>query len=756
LATGAAALAAFALGGSPAGARGGLSLDPLPGSYSQPTFVAQAPGSPRLLFIVEQAGRIAVLRDGQPLERPFLNMTTLVASGGEQGLLSMAFDPNYDANGRFYVYFTNHDCGGSGGGCNVEVDGFRRSSHSHTRARVSSRYKVIEVNHHEAGNHNGGQVQFGPDGHLYLAPGDGGTQGDPDNDAQRKDSLLGKVLRIDPTPGGGHTSPASNPYVGKFGRDEIFARGLRNPYRFSFDRQNGDLWIGDVGGGQREEIDRSTIAQANGGNFGWHFFEGQFPCGAACGNPGNDPPPNYIPPIHDFPHGGVGETGTVVIAGFLVRNPDLPSLNGKFVYADYYPGDLRSFNPQNDNQADLGLSAGGLSSFGEGLNGEIYVASQSEGKVYELVSGAKAKAAPKRKPGDGRGGVRLAKLGDFSSPNYVTSAPGVPGVTYVVQLAGKVIAVKHGSRHTFLNIKNRTTNAGERGLLSIAFDPHFKRNGLAYTYSTNNKGQIEIDEFHAKSNLNAREKSRRRVIAIPHPGQSNHNGGTVQFGPDGKLYFATGDGGSGGDPPENSQNKHRLLGKLLRIDPHKFGGKPYRVPKSNPFVGRNGRDEIYALGLRNPFRFSFDRRTGHIEIGDVGQESWEEVDYESAKSLRRANFGWDHFEGFHRYNGGGDNEAPRPKHHYEPPIFNYSHGHGCAIIGGYLVRDGKLRSLRGRYLYADLCAGKLRSLVPHPKHASGDKALGLAVSNPNGFGLAHGHVYVASGNGPVYRLAPKK
>jgi glucose/arabinose dehydrogenase len=756
---GAAALMALVLGGAPAGARATLSLDPLPGTYNQPTYVAQAPRTPRLLFVVEQPGKIAVLRDGHPLAKPFLNIRNRVTYGGEQGLLSMAFDPKYRSNGRFYVYFTNRNCKQSSGACNIEVDGFRRSPHSQVRARVSSRTKVIEVVHrNQQSNHNGGQLQFGPDGHLYMAPGDGGTQGDPENDAQRRNSLLGKILRIDPEPGGGYTVPADNPFVGAQGKDEIFSMGLRNPFRFSFDSQTGDLWIGDVGWSQREEIDRATIAQANGGNFGWHIFEGRFPCGDCGFGPGTDPPPHYIAPVHDYPHSGPGEHGNVIIGGYVVHDPDLPSVDGKYIYTDDGAGDLRTFNPQNSSEQSLGLDVSAPSSFGQGLDGSIYVASLGDNKVYELVQGAKtaAKARAHRRVGDGRGGVRLAKLGNFDSPDYVASAPGATHVTYVVQLGGKVIAVGHGHRRTFLNISHRTTNEGERGLLSIAFDPHYRRNSLFYTYSTNRQGNIEIDEFHAKSNMNARERSRRKVIEIPHPGQDNHNGGTVQFGPDGKLYFATGDGGAGGDPPENAQNKHRLLGKLIRIDPHKFHGKPYRVPRSNPFFGRSGRDEIYALGLRNPFRFSFDRRTKHILIGDVGQDSWEEVDYESKHSLRGANFGWDHFEGFHRFDYPNDNEAPRPKHHYEPPILNYSHSHGCAIIGGYLIRDPKLRSLRGRYVYTDLCAGDLRSLVPHKKHASGDRSAGLSVPNPNGWGLAHGHVYIASGNGPVYRLAPEQ
>ena len=191
-----------------------------------------------------------------------------------------------------------------------------------------------------------------------------------------------------------------------------------------------------------------------------------------------------------------------------------------------------------------------------------------------------------------------------------------------------------------------------------------------------------------------------------------------------------------------------------RINPHKHGSKPYRSPRGNPFVGRRGQNEIYALGLRNPYRFSFGR--GRLLIGDVGQDRFEEVDYEKRSSLRGANFGWDHFEGEHRFDYPGDNEAPRPRHHYEPPIFEYSHGSNdqrCANIGGYLVRDRKLRSLYGRYLYTDLCAGDLRSFVPHRRRGRRDRGLGIHVSSPSSFGEGAGErLYVASLDGPVYRL----
>jgi hypothetical protein len=248
------------------------------------------------------------------------------------------------------------------------------------------------------------------------------------------------------------------------------------------------------------------------------------------------------------------------------------------------------------------------------------------------------------------------------------------------------------------------------------------------------------------------------VIEIPHPVNANHNGGQLQFLGN-LLYFATGDGGSGGDPPNNAQNKEVLLGKLLRIDPRASGGRPYSVPSSNPFVGKPGRDEIYSYGLRNPFRFSFDTVTAkqpRIAIGDVGQNKFEELDYTTVGAADGANFGWDAIEGFAPYteeNSGTPNPGGTTR-----PIFAYSHDRGgsCSIIGGYVVRDPGLRSLYKRYVYADLCEGELRSLVPHLTRASGDHKLGLAVASPTSFGEddAH-HLYVASLEGPVYRLVQK-
>jgi glucose/arabinose dehydrogenase len=330
----------------------------------------------------------------------------------------------------------------------------------------------------------------------------------------------------------------------------------------------------------------------------------------------------------------------------------------------------------------------------------------------------------------------------------------------VVEQRGTIRVVHRGGvmGRPFLDIRGRVSAGGERGLLSIAFDPRYERNHLLYAYYTNDRGEIQIDEFRARSNTRAQKRSRRRVIVIRHPGAANHNGGQLQFGPGGWLYAATGDGGGAGDPRENAQSKRKLLGKLLRINPHKGGGKRYRVPRGNPFVGRAGRNEILALGLRNPYRFSFDR--GRILIGDVGQTRWEEVDFEGRKALRGANFGWDHFEGDHRLDYPGDNEAPRPSRRSRRPIFEYRHtpsncesAGGCAIIGGYVVRDETLRSLRGRYLYADAYKGALRSFVPHRSRGRRDRPLGVHVDHPSSFGEGtRGRIYVTSLDGPVFRL----
>ena len=356
------------------------------------------------------------------------------------------------------------------------------------------------------------------------------------------------------------------------------------------------------------------------------------------------------------------------------------------------------------------------------------------------------------------GGVALKRIGSFDAPVYVTGAPGYPRLLFVVEQPGRILALDGGKERTFLDIRSLVGYGGERGLLSVAFPPDYARSKRFYVYYTDRAGAIRVDEFRRRTPTRAAFGSRRPVIRIPHSENANHNGGQLQFLGE-LLYLATGDGGSGGDPPNNAQNKDVLLGKLLRIDPRAKGRRPYSVPASNPFVGKAGRDEIYSYGLRNPFRFSFDqtRRPPRIAIGDVGQNQFEELDYLTVGRANGANFGWDAFEGFSKYDD--ENSGTPDPGGTVKPIFAYGRSRGggtCTIIGGYVVRDRRLPGLRGRYVYADLCEGQLRSLVPHLRRASGDRKLGLRVESPSSFGEDQRHrLYVVSLEGPVFRLVPR-
>lgn len=344
-----------------------------------------------------------------------------------------------------------------------------------------------------------------------------------------------------------------------------------------------------------------------------------------------------------------------------------------------------------------------------------------------------------------RAGVGLKRVGSFDSPVYVAGARGYPKLLFVVEQGGTVRILRDGRRvpGAFLDIRGLVSFEGERGLLSIAFPPDYAQSRRFYVYYTDAQGDIRVDEFKRKSATVAARGSRRAVVEIPHQTNSNHNGGQLQFLGD-DLYLGTGDGGSGGDPPNNAQDRGSLLGKLLRIDPRQADGRP----------------EVFSIGLRNPYRFSFDMVTRpgqpRLAIADVGQDRVEELDYLPVGAAQGANFGWDALEGFAPYRG-ANGGTPDPGGTVKP-IFAYPHSRGgsCTIIGGYVVRDRNLPALFKRYVYADLCEGELRSLVPHLRRASGDRKLGLRVSSPTSFGEdTRGRVYVASLEGPVYRLVSR-
>jgi glucose/arabinose dehydrogenase len=342
--------------------------------------------------------------------------------------------------------------------------------------------------------------------------------------------------------------------------------------------------------------------------------------------------------------------------------------------------------------------------------------------------------------GDAKPGVKLKRIGRFHSPTYVTSAPGVPGAV-VVERGGRIRLVQGRKRRTFTNISGSVSTGGERGLLSVAFAPDYPASRLLYVYFTDRSGDLEIAELRADADgRHASSTTLRPIVVVPHPNQSNHNGGQLQFGPDGLLYAGTGDGGGVGDQPDNAQNPNSRLGKLLRIDP------------------ASDAVQVYSLGFRNPYRFSFDLVTDpsqpRLAIGDVGQDRFDEIDYLPFAAAAGANFGWNDFEGFAPFPGA---HPPTPSGTVKPIKVYSLAGAKCALIGGYVVRDSRLRSLFHRYVYGDFCTGKIRSLIPRPGGARKDRGTGLRVRDLSSFGeTADGKLFATSLDGPVYRFVRRR
>jgi glucose/arabinose dehydrogenase len=377
----------------------------------------------------------------------------------------------------------------------------------------------------------------------------------------------------------------------------------------------------------------------------------------------------------------------------------------------------------------------------------------------EEAAGAQAASGGGDVAGAQAGGVRLVGVGTFDQPLHVTAPRGDRRRVFVVEQGGTVRVIRGGRRlrRPFLDLRRRVTAGGEQGLLSLAFAPDYARSRRFYVNYTDRTGVQRVVEYRrSRSSADRANAASARLVLRYDDEEANHNGGLLVFGPDRLLYIGTGDGGGANDQHGsrgNAQNLGSLLGKLLRIDPRRSGSRRYRVPTSNPFVGRSGaRREIYSYGLRNPWRFSFDRSTGDLTIGDVGQNAIEEIDFVSRGQGRGANFGWRPFEG-RRRNFAGE-QAPG----HVPPVLELSHDAGnCSVTGGYVVRDRALPALAGRYVYGDLCRGELRAARLASGRATGDRALGLPkVESLSSFGEdGRGRVYLTSLAGPVYRLAAR-
>lgn len=340
----------------------------------------------------------------------------------------------------------------------------------------------------------------------------------------------------------------------------------------------------------------------------------------------------------------------------------------------------------------------------------------------------------------------------LQAPVFATHAGDGSGRLFVLEKRGTILALATGqSPQVFLDIRDRVGSRGsEQGLLGLAFHPQFAANGLFFAYYTGTNGDTVISRFQANADRTAADPATEAVLLTQAQPAANHNGGMLAFGPDGMLYAGLGDGGAAGDPWGNGQSLSTLLGKILRLDVD--AGNPYAVPADNPFLGRDpARGEIWAYGLRNPWRFAFDRATGDLYIADVGQNQWEEINVQPAASPGGENYGWDTMEASTCFSGGTCDQAGLAL-----PVAEYDHSQGCSITGGYVYRGAAQPTLQGAYFYGDYCSGNIWALS---QDAAGQWRSDLLLDTNlqiSSFGeTEEGEVLVVDYGGMVYRLVDR-
>jgi glucose/arabinose dehydrogenase len=348
----------------------------------------------------------------------------------------------------------------------------------------------------------------------------------------------------------------------------------------------------------------------------------------------------------------------------------------------------------------------------------------------------------------------------LSRPLFVTAPPRDVSRIFIVEKTGRIRILKWGALlpTAFLDVAALVSSGSEQGLLGLAFHPQYADNGRFFINYTDTSGNTVIAEYRVSANPDVADATSAQVVLqVPQP-YANHNGGHLAFGPDGYLYIGLGDGGSAGDPLGNGQNPSTLLGKMLRIDVDR--GAPYSVPPTNPFVGSDPPlDEIWALGLRNPWRYSFDRVTGDLYIADVGQNRYEEINFQPASSSGGENYGWNIVEGNgHCYPSGSScNQTGLTQ-----PIHEYDHSQGCSVTGGYVYRGCKMPDLRGTYFYGDFCSAFVRSFrvvggsaVDHQDRTAELESSGVSIDQIASFGEdARGELYIADLGGEVFKIVP--
>jgi glucose/arabinose dehydrogenase len=339
----------------------------------------------------------------------------------------------------------------------------------------------------------------------------------------------------------------------------------------------------------------------------------------------------------------------------------------------------------------------------------------------------------------------------LQSPIHITQAGDGSGRLFVVEQTGRIRIIQGGALlgTPFLDISDRVSCCGERGLLSVAFPPDYASKGYFYVNYTQQSGDTVVARYSVSADPDIADRESEEVVLTVDQPYANHNGGQLAFGPaDGYLYIGMGDGGSGGDPQNRAQDPGELLGKLLRIDVES-GTRPYAVPVTNPYTQTVGyRGEIWALGLRNPWRFSFDRQTADLYIGDVGQGAWEEIDFQPASSRGGENYGWRIMEGNHCYNSGTCNQTGLVL-----PVAEYNHSLGCSVTGGMVYRGQDYARMQGIYFYGDYCSGRLWGLRREGNTWQSALLLDTAYSITTFGEDESGNLYLADyGTGDIYLL----
>jgi glucose/arabinose dehydrogenase len=370
-------------------------------------------------------------------------------------------------------------------------------------------------------------------------------------------------------------------------------------------------------------------------------------------------------------------------------------------------------------------------------------------------------AAEHGAPPEAKQVVRLELIAKLDMPVFLASPPGDAERLFVVEKAGRVRIIKGGEtlQRPFLDVSDGIAEWTEQGLLGLAFHPAYADNGRFVVNFTDTDGDTHVVELRASADDPdvADPSTARELLYVEQPFK-NHNGGHVCFGPDGMLYVGLGDGGWRGDPQDNGQDPRTLLGAMVRIDVDGGAdGRPYGIPEGNPWAsGEGGLPEVFAIGLRNPWRYAFDRETGDLYIADVGQDKWEEVHVSPAGAQAGVNYGWRQYEGTHRYaRMGRKRDIPR----IEAPVMEYNHRVGCSITGGYVYRGSELPELRGHYFYADYCTGVIRSFRWEQGGAKDTWDWTTAInSDPRVSGWASfgedagGELYILSLDGRIFRF----